>query len=305
MTTLKPLVRSIEVNVTEHCNLKCYGCDHAAPVHAEAFLSVEAFKKDLAAAVAAVRAVQFKFTGGEPTLHPELEHLIDALRDSGICSYITLVTNGVLLHKMDAAIWRKIDVLWVSIYPGVNIRLSRDEIQKRADEYDTVLYYKETPLFFRKLLNQENTDSRLVQDIYDHCGLRMTCQTIHNGRYYPCSPAPFIPEWIAKLQQPSIDTSTDSVSLYDDPSVVKAKLHDRLNSREPLAACRYCLGAFGEMVPVTQMNRKAADDWLAEKHSSVEELLDHENIRGAKEHLSSALGRIGATLPARWVLGLP
>ena len=80
----KILARSVEVNLTAHCNLACYGCDHASPVHPEEYLSVEEFAKDLAALAPVYHVFEFLLTGGEPLLHPDLtdnevDRVIDAV----------------------------------------------------------------------------------------------------------------------------------------------------------------------------------------------------------------------------------
>jgi len=41
----------------------------------------------------------FRLNGDEPFLHPELLEVVAAIRGSGIADKITLVTNGVQLHK--------------------------------------------------------------------------------------------------------------------------------------------------------------------------------------------------------------
>ena len=41
--------RSVEYNLTEHCNLRCRGCGHASPLFPEKFASLATFREDLEA----------------------------------------------------------------------------------------------------------------------------------------------------------------------------------------------------------------------------------------------------------------
>src|SRR5262245_60044112 len=141
MATNKILARSVEVNVTAHCNLACYGCDHASPVHPEEYLSVEEFAKDLAALAPVYHVFEFLLTGGEPLLHPRLLDVIDTIRASGVTEKITLMTNGVLLHKAPEQLWSKIDKVGVSIYPGVKRTLDEGQIRALAARHGLLLWY--------------------------------------------------------------------------------------------------------------------------------------------------------------------
>src|SRR6478736_2087477 len=90
---------SVEYNLTEHCNLSCYACDHASPLMREKFASVDEFKRDFEALAQVFHSKQFRIVGGEPLLHPKLTEFLSVARRIGIADSIVLITNGVLLHK--------------------------------------------------------------------------------------------------------------------------------------------------------------------------------------------------------------
>jgi organic radical activating enzyme len=307
MGTGKILARSVEVNLTAHCNLACYGCDHASPVHAEEYLSVEEFAKDLAALAPVYHVFEFLLTGGEPLLHPRLLDVIDTIRRSGVAEKITLMTNGVLLHKAPEALWSKIDKIGVSVYPGVNRKLDERQISDLAVRHGLLLWYKPTDTFTTKLLHGENRDPDLVQTIYSTCTLRTSCHTIHKGRYFKCSPSPFLPDWLDRLGLDSKILARDGVPLRDNPD-----LHDQLTAylrdEKPLAACSYCLGCVGRTVPLRQMNKAAARQWLSEKDPEVRELIDWDEVATAKRKLERT--ELTGLLPrttgrrARWLVTL-
>ena len=110
---------SVEYNLTEHCNLSCYLCDHASPLLPKKFAVVEEFVRDLEALSQVFHSTQLRIVGGEPTLHPELLRFLSEARRIGIADNIVLLTNGVQLHRMPVELWGLINDLWISVYPGV------------------------------------------------------------------------------------------------------------------------------------------------------------------------------------------
>jgi len=284
MATGKILARSVEVNLTAHCNLACYGCDHASPVHAEEYLSVEEFAKDLAALAPVYHVFEFLLTGGEPLLHPRLLEVVDAIRASGVAEKITLMTNGVLLHKAPEALFDKIDKIGVSIYPGVKRQLDESAIRALAARHGLLLWYKPTNEFTKKLLHEENRDSELVRTVYSTCTLRTSCHTIHKGRYFKCSPSPFLPDWLQRLGLDAKALERDGVPVRDNPDL-REHLAAYLRDEQPLGACSYCLGCVGKSAPMRQMNKAAALQWVSEKDPEVRELIDWNEVATAEREL--------------------
>jgi organic radical activating enzyme len=281
----KVLTRSVEVNLTAHCNLSCYGCDHASPARDEGYLDLDVLKADLAALSEVYHVFEFFLTGGEPLLHPRLLDVIDTIRDSGIADRIAVVTNGVLLHRAPAGIWDRIDKIWVSLYPGVKRKLSNEEIRGQARRSGVLLNLKVTDSFTDKLVHAENEDPELVRSIYSTCTLRTSCHTIHEGRFYKCSPSPFVPEWVRRVGGGSVDFSGDGIPLRDNPDL-RNQLEAYLRNEEPLSACRYCLGAVGKELPARQMNKRAVAEWLAEPARDPAEQLDRPALAAARSRLA-------------------
>ena len=74
----------VEYNLTEHCNLSCYHCDHASPLMPRKFASLEDYERDIRAIAEAVHVEEFRIVGGEPLLHPQLLDFMRMARDIGI-----------------------------------------------------------------------------------------------------------------------------------------------------------------------------------------------------------------------------
>ena len=96
---MKPV---IDVQVFGHCNLRCAGCMHFAPVADETFLDLDEYENDLIR-FSSIEDVSSYFDaivlmGGEPLLHPQIVEIIRMTRRHLPKILLALCTNG-LLHK--------------------------------------------------------------------------------------------------------------------------------------------------------------------------------------------------------------
>ncbi|MBQ9003795.1 MAG: hypothetical protein IJ087_18270, partial [Eggerthellaceae bacterium] len=74
----------LDVQVCDHCNLRCAGCLHFAPLAEESFLDVKAYEHDLQR-LASISGIEGYFgsvalMGGEPLLHPRLVDVVRITR---------------------------------------------------------------------------------------------------------------------------------------------------------------------------------------------------------------------------------
>jgi hypothetical protein len=265
---------SLEFNLTEHCNLKCAGCDHSSPHLPTHYMSLDDYKQDVAALEPIVYANEFRFVGGEPLLHPELLDFLEIADKTDMAGAITLVTNGVLLDKMPDAFWGYLNTLIVSIYPGVHLRMSPDEIKAKAQKFGTGVWIKDTPQFRLAVLNTKIKDEALVRKLYLECGLAhgIQCHTIHEGRYYKCSIAPFLEPRLAQYGVLFPSREVDGVPLRNNPRL-KEDLEAYLASRDPLMGCSYCLGTSGKKFPHHQLNEETVALEMKDDHSDPLNLL--------------------------------
>jgi organic radical activating enzyme len=263
-------VKSLETPVTRHCNLRCAACDHASSYLSKSFLDAGQFERDLNVLKKAMTADEFRMVGGEPLQHPELETLIEIVRRSGIAGRVVLVTNGVLLDKASDRLWQSIDRLWLSIYPGVSLGLPLDEIEARCRENNVVLDARPTHQFRVVLVNNRIEDKGLVGEIYRECKTAHVwkCFTVRNGYFYKCSKGSIMRDRLHHLGIYEDDDAVDGVSL-DTTEKLGDRLQAYLDSREPLRACRFCLGTSGPLVPHRQQNKRALDAEIAADHRQL------------------------------------
>ena len=269
---------TIEYNIVEHCNLSCKNCDHASPFFPPTVIDCDSIARDLCALAAVMHCGEVKIVGGEPLLHPDLTAVLAACRTSSVAERLTLATNGTLLHLMSEQCWASIDRLWLSIYPGVRIRLAAEELSELATRHGVQIDRIEMPAFRHTLLNGRNGDQQLVERIYAKCALRSLnwCHTVRAGRYYKCSPAPFV------FSRPMLDDATeelqDSVQLHDNPNL-ENDLRLYIDNSRPLKACSYCLGSSGVRLAHRQMTRReiAAHSAATE---NINEMIDWTMLEG-------------------------
>src|ERR1051326_2971415 len=115
------LREALVYSVVDHCNLRCAGCDHAAPHFDKRFADPEAFAADLNALRPHLHVRVLRLPGGEPLLHPALDAIVRAARNAEVADQIMLWTNGLLLHKVRRELLQSFDVVRVSLYPNVHV----------------------------------------------------------------------------------------------------------------------------------------------------------------------------------------
>jgi hypothetical protein len=283
---------SVEYSVTEHCNIRCHACAHASPLLPEKFADPADFVRDVEALSAVFHAEQFRIVGGEPLLHP---HLVDFVREAkriSIADKIVLYTNGVLLHRAPPELWRSIDALYVSAYPGVRRRLADADCERLCREHGIALTIEPYKTFSQTLLGERIDNPRLVKAIYRACHTATECHTVHAGRFYKCPMAPVMSSWLGLHGVAYSAPASDGVDLHDNPTL-RNDLERYLHNPAPLAACDYCLGSSGEEVPHRQLDRSGCQAWLQEDGQplidAVEAQLLPRGLKGAVRRVKDLL----------------
>lgn len=253
-------VESLELHVVEHCNLHCDQCDAMSPFNPEKQLSLAQAEAWLDFLSGHVRADIFKLMGGEPLLHPELVDLIAAVRRSGITDVIRLTTNGLLLHKMPDAFWQGLDRLTVSNYASAPMKPEHVALTRaKCAEFGVVLNLKYIDEFNGVMLTTPIRDRERVQRIYDNCWIRHRSIVVRDGRLFKCTRLAYMDDFVRTFGV-ALDAE-DPRSFHEDEGI---PLDDAfadaalayLDDPAPLAACRYCLGASGKLIPHRQLTRK-------------------------------------------------
>jgi hypothetical protein len=272
-----------ELNVVDHCNLTCVDCNHASPAVKKRQVKPETVFRDFSILAKVFRPRVVKVLGGEPLLHPNIISVIEALRASGICEQIRLVTNGLLLPRMPGEFWNVLDELEISIYPDSKI----DEnflafCKNKAIEYSLkleVFYFNE---FRRTFSIPGYNDVELMRRIYRSCKIAHVwgCHVVQEGYFYKCPQSIYIPQMI---RLPAEQHTADGIKINDSPEFME-DLYRYLVSPEPLQSCNHCLDNVGKMRPHTMVRPK---DWLSSHDVPADQLVDYEQLRKVEEEMGN------------------
>jgi organic radical activating enzyme len=245
----------LEYNLADHCNLSCRECSHLSPYIRKHFASLESFERDLSRLAEVYRVHRFRFVGGEPLLNREIRRFVQSVRRCGIATEIEIVTNGLLLERLDEQLLQHIDSVVVSAYPaagdlGPVLRATR----KLCDRCGVRLRVEHIDRFRRMQVQGPITDPSFVRTTFDSCLIAHTwsCQTFYEGFFYLCSRPIYTDDYLRQLGAPPGNfRQVDGIALHEPE--LAARLLAYLRSAEPLSACRHCLGTVGKYEPHAQL----------------------------------------------------
>ena len=255
------LREAVEYSVVDHCNLRCAGCDHASPHLAKRLADPAAFAADMQALSRHLHVRVLRLLGGEPLLHPTLDAFVRDARTAGIADQIMLWTNGVLLHRAGLELLESFDIVRVSLYPNVQVRVDLAELARELQQRGkTRLLVVPVNRFQHQVLNDPIEDFNLVRRIYVRCkdAHSLSCHTVFDGRYYKCAKAPVLEPRLAGCGVEVSNRASDGVALHRNP-LLGEDLARYLTSTEPLIACRWCLGTDGTTFEHYQLDARGME----------------------------------------------
>ena len=249
------LNRTCEVNIAEHCNLRCRSCTHLSPALPKHFVDPGDLRSDLTTLARSYHANVLKILGGEPLLHPNLLDVIMAARESQVAEKMEIWTNGLLLPRMEHRVWEAVDSVRISLYPGRSLKQHQlDRCIDLAHRSNVPLRYKRYQAFQESFSEPGTDDPSLVKKIYATCNEahRWRCHTVANGWFFKCPQGYFIPRGMSFGQEA---TYRNGIKIEDSPDF-RDRLLSYLTSPEPLPACRNCLGSSGKWFDHQQVRRE-------------------------------------------------
>lgn len=96
----KPILKYIEMHITDQCNLRCKGCTHFSSLFMENETSYENFCKDVDELSKRFNIPIIRLMGGEALLTKDLDKYLDFIRRKFKESKIFVVSNGLLVPYM-------------------------------------------------------------------------------------------------------------------------------------------------------------------------------------------------------------
>lgn len=251
-----PYLSYLEYHVADHCNLNCKYCTHYSPLVPEpVFADYNRFASDLRQLKHYIPDIGIiRILGGEPLLNPELGRFIALTRKLYPASIITVVTNGLLIQKMDAELIetmkKNMAFIHISFYPP---------LQERIQEIKRFLYEKEIPYTITEMTTEFNKTQTLIphtdEDFFYSC-FQASCTCLQDGKLAPCY-APFTSKYFnaAFAQELPLD---EGIDLYDD-TMTLTRLKTELLL--PMQRCFYCVA--GQSCPWEVVGKNSVlEDWV-------------------------------------------
>lgn len=265
-----PQVRlRFEVHVTEHCNLNCKHCAHFSPLAEESYIDIDRYTKDVnrLSELFDGEMSYILLLGGEPLLHPRLSELMEITRKAFPIGRIRIVTNGILLPKMENDFWEACKKNNVEISPSeYPINFDYDGWEKKIEakgvKYTTYsparkTMYKLYPIFPNRAVGGGDISCR---SNFFHCHDATRCVTLRDGRMYTCDIAAHALHLKKHFNLDITLSKRDSVDIYDVKS--GAELLKKL--ARPIPFCQYCDVTVGESLIECEweVSHKDRFEWL-------------------------------------------
>lgn len=241
-----------EVHLSEHCNLKCAGCGHFSSIAEEEFTQIDVFSKDLSRLndLTGGDVRYIALLGGEPLLNKNINEFMEISRKFFKDVYIYIVTNGILLDKMDAAFWETAhkNNIWISISP-YPIKLNINQIKQLSNKYGVPcgFYHGSNGIIDFGGLD-DTSGKKMFRWAFDtqggqnykknfmRCGFSNGCITLKNGKLFTCAMFPHIEHFNKRFGKKLEITGRDYIDIYKAKNI--GEIMDFLAT--PVPFCRYC-----------------------------------------------------------------
>lgn len=235
-------LEALVVNICDHCNLNCRGCDHFSPIADKRFVSTEKIKSDLEQMrrILGEDIELISLMGGEPLLHPDLTKIMTLARNIFPNTTIWLSTNGILLLNQPNEFWdcckeNEVEIC-VTKYP---VKFAYDSAKELAKKYGVKWRYYGGDVV-EKTLGHYPLDIEGTQDAREsfiHCfHANGGCNMLSEGRLYTCTVAPNIPIFSKRYNIDIPFTEEDGIDIYSVNN--KKELFEYLS--KPMSICRFC-----------------------------------------------------------------
>jgi hypothetical protein len=240
-----------EVHLSEHCNLKCAGCGHFSSIAEEEFAEIDVFENDLSR-ISILTNGDIKYIallGGEPLLNKDINKFMEISRRYFKDAYIYIVTNGILLEKMDVAFWEtaRENNIWIGISP-YPIKLDIKLIKRFSKQYSVPCGFYQGYGIIDFGGMEDNSGKKMFRWVFDlqgkqnykvnfmMCGYANDCITLKSGKLYTCAMFPHIKHFNKQFGKNLEITERDYIDIY------KAKNIDEIMEflATPIPFCRYC-----------------------------------------------------------------
>ena len=172
---------TLEIAITDFCNLACNYCSQGTPLQKDkSRMSFDEIKKYIELALKNNSIDIIKFSGGEPTMHPDFKKICDIIRKNKSKKIFQLATNGIKLKKYldEIQVFDQIDL---THYPKENDEIFFD--LKKLNLKNIITYEKDNFVLDNVFDDDKNLNKNF--NVYKFCNYS-NIKKIVQGRLYNC-----------------------------------------------------------------------------------------------------------------------
>lgn len=252
---------TLDLMLAKHCNLRCVRCNAFSNIAEEAFYLPERLEKDLKRLSIMVPNIKvIKLIGGEPLLNPDLTECIKISKKYYPYARVSIVTNGLLIRKLDAEKIKTIkenDVgISMTLYPALHNSI--DDIVDCLREQGIRFNIFRSGDYFVPILNETGkynpNDIKKQED-------KVKCIVMFNGKISRCAPGLNIDVYNKKYGK---NFPADGIYNIHDDEMNGERLVKHLDDSFEL--CRFCNGCYNlnelQYGEPWGINSAKWDDWL-------------------------------------------
>ncbi|MBD5516299.1 MAG: 4Fe-4S cluster-binding domain-containing protein [Lachnospiraceae bacterium] len=257
----RPLMRTLETNIVDDCNLNCRGCSHFSNLfkHGEK-VPFDTFCSDLRQVKKHVDIYQFNMLGGEALLDRRITDYINFVRKILPNSKIQLISNGLLIPKQTPDFFEccKENNIRVIVSAYKPTLLLKDKIigilEKNQVEYSIRVNREE----FGKNIDLAGMADKC--EAVKKCR-ESRCQFLRYGKIYKC---PFEALGNRFFEYYNLDIRFHGgFDIYDENLNWNVLVDDL--AHKPVEACRFC--GEEEKIEWCVTNSPALEDWVVRNES--------------------------------------
>lgn len=245
----------LEVHAADHCNLNCKGCMHFSNlVKDHVYPDFNRLANDIKQLKKIINHIDIiRILGGEPLLNPELEQYIILLRKTYPFANINIVTNGILVEKMSAALCKvirenKVHVR-VSLYPP--LMKKKNSIENFLKDNKIIYRISECIETFTSTYQmQPHIDKNYAKE---HC--EIFCNNLRDGKM-GCCPNIIYTHYFNERFDTKLPFEDGMIDIYKIRSA--KELHECL--RNPVELCSYCDRSVNFN---WELSKKQQTEWLS------------------------------------------
>ena len=256
----------IAVNIADHCNLNCKGCNAFSPLSGKKFLEIKTFYNDCArlSELTDGNIEYISLQGGEPLLNKNINEFINLSRKFFATGRIIIYTNGILLPQQNNEFYKTIK------YANAEIMITKYPIVFDYGKIDKITNYGIKLSYAGSTVNENKTLSHVALDTsgnqipktqFTMCSQSNVCTVLKQGKIYPCSISANIDKFNLYFNERLKITDKDYIDIYNIATI--NEVFNFLTRHIPF--CRYCNKLKYRWDIKWDTSKKEKNEWVVQK----------------------------------------